>query len=90
MKKLLLLFLAISFIGLISKAQNKLLPTFLLKINHTSFQQSGLMFKTGTVYKIAIGTQTSNEIDLCTQPKGIYFIQITDGNNVVNKKIVLQ
>jgi len=51
MKKQLLLFLAIAFLGLTSKAQNKLLPTFLSKINHTSFQQSGLMYKTGSVYK---------------------------------------
>ena len=34
--------------------------------------------------------QTLNEIDLSTQPKGIYFIQITDGNSVVNMKIQLK
>ena len=41
------------------------------------------------IYQSTIINQQS-AIDLSTQPKGIYFIQITNGNSVVNRKIVLQ
>ncbi len=37
---------------------------------------------------IANGAQT--EIDLSTKPKGIYFIQVTSGKSVTNKKIILE
>jgi len=34
--------------------------------------------------------QTSNEIDLSDQGKGIYFINIYDGTKIYNRKIVVQ
>ncbi len=41
------------------------------------------------VYQSAIINHQS-AIDLSMQPKGIYFIQLSDGNSVVNKKVVVQ
>ena len=34
--------------------------------------------------------QYTNKIDLSTQPKGVYFLEITSDNGGINKKVVLQ
>ena len=34
--------------------------------------------------------QYTNKIDLSTQPKGVYFLEITSDHGAINKKVVLQ
>ena len=40
--------------------------------------------------KLKLNQPTSNEIDLSFSPKGIYFVKIIEGEEIYNKKIVVQ